>query len=522
MSIKNKTLTQFSNIFLSYGDNVVMNKISGSVTSQDRIGLVGINGSGKSSLLKIIAGIIKPNSGTVSQDCSVEYVPQLDMDLYKKRTPLYKHIEKIYPDWWQVLLKYEHLFGDKLQENRKISTLSGGELVKLNLVIALNKNPDLLLLDEPTNHLDLSSLKKLEKALIDSGKAFIIVSHNVDFLNKVVSTIWELDKGSLYVYGGNYDFYKEEKERKLAAEEQKYFDTVKQYKKEQRSLQTEQKRAAVSNKVSEKKNLPPIVAGNWKRWAEMTASQNRKKIEERIQKKRDELEKKKPVHRKNVYLDLQSQLRKGLIVTIEKGTLSISKEIILIQNIDLEIHHGDRIAILGDNGTGKTTLVKQLEFQKTTDTCTVELTGDIKYGSEYKTLYVDQKYDLVDPNLSIVQNIKKNNPKLPMENTRRVLGNLGFPTDYDINKSASFLSGGEIARLAFAIATNSEIDLLVLDEPTNNLDIETVEVIAEALSRFIGTIVAISHDMHFLEKIGIENYYVIEGKRLVKKAEDEI
>lgn len=228
-----------------------------------------------------------------------------------------------------------------------------------------------------------------------------------------------------------------------------------------------------------------------------------------IEKLSIDLQKLKIKKRKNIYLELPCKERSGLVVSINSGLLILPSGIELLSEIDLKVHHDDRIAILGNNGSGKTTLVKQLIY------CTHPLLqGEIKYGAKYNTLFVDQKYDLIKPEMSIYQNLHENNQVLSNENVHRVLSNLGFSKDHDIEERAKTLSGGETARLAFAIATSSNIDMLILDEPTNNLDTETVQVISDALQGFRGTLIVISHDMHFLRSIGIQRYYTIEEKKL--------
>ncbi len=518
MNIQNKTLLQFSDLSLSYGDKTLFNSISGSIVATDRIGLIGINGSGKSSLLKILAGLIKPDFGQVNKVGLIEYVPQIDLDLYKKDEPLYKHIENLYEEWWLVLSKYEELFESTLEENRIIKTLSGGELVKLNISIALVRNPDVLLLDEPTNHLDLNSLKKLVKLLKNIDIPFVIVSHNISFLNQIVNIIWEIDKEELLVYGGNYDFYKVEKDKMIKAQIDQYEVEKKKLKKEKLALQKAniqyaKKQAKLTRMArTNDRSLPKIVRNAIKLKVQTNYGVNKIKKEKNIEEVNQKVKELEIRKRKNLYLDLISEPKSGLIISISNGKLKLPNSTILVDEINLSLYHKDRLAILGNNGSGKTTFVKQLVYNHHP-----MLSGNIKYGSEYKVLYVDQKYDLVKVEQTITENIQSANPSINYENIRRVLGNMNFSSDFDINKTAKDLSGGETARLAFAIATNSSIDMLVLDEPTNNLDIETVEVISQALRYFKGTLIVISHDIHFIKSIRIEKVLEIKNRRIISK-----
>lgn len=523
MNIQNKAFLQFNNLSLTFGDKNLFNSISGSIVKKDRIGLVGINGSGKSSLLKILAGLVEPSSGFINKAGTIEYVAQIDLDLYRKEIPIYKYIETSFDEWWQVLSEYERLFGKALEENRIINTLSGGELVKLNISIALVKEPDILLLDEPTNHLDIKSLIELENLLKNINIPFVVVSHNVNFLNKVVKTIWEMDSQKIFVYGGNYDFYAEQKELSKEAKLRQYEEKRKELKKLERIKTQEQKRAQRSKKVgtdiSKKhdRSTDRFATGFFKDAAENRGAQKKVMLESKEKEITDSMNQLKVDKRKNIYLDLKSEQKNGLIISISKGELLLPNKSLLLINLNFNIYHQDRIAILGENGTGKTTFVKQLSFNNHT-----LLSGVIKYGAGYKTLYVDQKYDLVTPELTIRENIQSANPSINYENIRRVLGNMTFSSDFDINKTAKDLSGGETARLAFAIATNSNADVLVLDEPTNNLDIETVEVISEALKNFKGTLIVISHDIHFLNNIDIKKFFEIKNKSLILKTIDNL
>ncbi|MDD3647718.1 MAG: ABC-F family ATP-binding cassette domain-containing protein [Candidatus Dojkabacteria bacterium] len=516
MSIKNKTLLQFHNLILGYDGQQILSQVSGSIMHDDRIGLIGINGCGKSSLLKILAGILKPDDGQLTTACKIEYVPQLDFDLFRRHSHLYEFIGGKLEEWWLVLAEYEKLFKTSLDENRLLDTLSGGEAVKLNIATALSKDPDILLLDEPTNHLDLSSLAELEKVLQNLDIPFVIVSHNIEFLNAVVNTIWEIEKGKLTVYGGDYDFYKTEKDKLIEAQREQHEVTRKKLAKEKRALHRTtvryQKKEAKLRRMGKEddRSLPKIVRNSVKRKIQTNFGGTKVQKEKSIEELADKLISLKADRRKLVHLELNSQEKQGLLFSCSNSELTLPNGKTLLRDFDIDVHHSDRIAILGDNGSGKTTLVKQLSFKKKNS-----LLSNINYGNEYKTLFVDQKYDLVDLRISIFENIIRNNPNIGYEDTRKVLGNLNFPSDLDVTKKAKILSGGETARLAFAMATSSDIDLLVLDEPTNNLDIETVEVIADAIKEFTGTLVVISHDLNYLKQISITKFLDINRNRIV-------
>lgn len=504
MNSKNTTLLQFNNLSLTFADKLILENISASIVASEKIGLIGRNGSGKTSLLKCLSGFINSYSGNIHKNCKIEYVPQLDLELYRKKIPLYNYLEDMHENWWEVLHIYERIFGTVIAEDIILSKLSGGELSRLNISISIAKSPDLILLDEPTNHLDLRSLKQLELFLKESNLTFVLVSHNINFLNNVINEIWQIENGKLNMYGGNYNFYKEQKLIQAKNINKDIKAIEKQITRIQdTSLKKYSQARSTDKKFTSRDPYIKKLAGKKARTAKVLKNRSDKKI--------DELEKQKAqLLKKHIILDLNSIDRSGLIVSISNGSLKLPNKTELIRNISLNINHGDRIAIMGNNGVGKTSFVKELEYNNRH-----VLEGDIRYGSQYKTLFVDQKYDLVNPKLTIIDNILVNNKGISYENVRKVLGNLGFSDNYNIAQLAETLSGGEMARLAFAIATTTPIEMLILDEPTNNLDTDTIEVISNSLNKYNGTLIIISHDMGFLESIGIERYFVIKDKNLI-------
>lgn len=515
MNLQKQTLIQFNNLFVKYSDIPILDNISGSVCVGSKIGLIGINGTGKSTLLKCIGNISKPNSGDVFTNSTIEYIPQLDLDLYRSDMRLFEYLEDQHDDWWLVFEQYENLFGSQLSESRIVSTLSGGEIVKLNIATALSKSPHLLLLDEPTNHLDLMSLQQLENVLINTSTAFVVVSHNIDFLNSVVNTIWELDKGKLNVFGGNYDFYHSEKKRILQSQFDQFVVVRKKIRGKKEALLNAnvrfQKKLGKLKRMAKTndRSIPKIARNGIKMKVEKGFGINKVKKKSAIEDLTNDLNKLKMINRKNVYLELCNEKKSGLMVSFEKCTLILPNQVHLIDDINFTIHHGDKIAILGNNGSGKTTFVNQLVYEEHD-----LLMGTVKYGLPYITLFVDQKYKVVNPEKTILENMQSSNKNINYENIRRILSNLGFSFKYNIKVKASTLSGGETVRLAFAMATSSNIDLLILDEPTNNLDIETVRVISESLCKFRGTLIVISHDIPFLKNINTGRVYVITDKRI--------
>lgn len=515
MNLQNQSLLKFNNLTLSYGDKTLFDDISGIISKKDRIGLIGVNGSGKTSLIEVLRGNLKADHGEISFVGKIGYVAQLDFDSYRDKVPLYVYLQKQVDDWWNILIEYTKLFDRDLDENQTLDALSGGELVKVHIILALQQKPDILFLDEPTNHLDLSSLKILENILHQLNIPLLVVSHNISFLNSVVNTIWEIDNHSLAIYGGNYDFYKSEKDRLLQKQVDLYEVKKKDLAKDKTvmlrtNVQYQRKQAKLNRMAKENdRSIPKIMRNNIRLKVQQNYGSKKIKTEQKISESLQQIKELKPKQRKNIHLAINSNLKKGLIINIANGSLVLPNSEPLLNEINFNLYHQDRIAILGDNGSGKTTFVKQLEY-KAEDL----LKGELKYGAKYDVLYVDQKYDLIKPDKTIFENIQALNPDITYENARKVLGNMGFTSYFDINKLAFELSGGETSRLAFAIATNSNVEVLVLDEPTNNLDIDTINVITKALCNYKGTLIVISHDMNFLNGIGIQKIYTISNKKL--------
>lgn len=518
MKMSEKTIIQFENITKQFIGKEILTDISGSILQGELIGLVGKNGSGKTTLLKIITGELQPDSGRVIVNGAVSYVPQLDLDLLRSDLKVFEFIKDKYLDWWDVLLTYENTFGNELVEDQVLHSLSGGEIEKLNISIALTEKSDLIIFDEPTNHLDLSSLQELTNVLKNTNKAIIIVSHNRNFLNEVTSKTWEIASGKLEVYGGNFDYYLEEKKNAEANQKAKLEDAKKRLKKAEKARQKEivksqRSQAKVTRMIkSNDKSIPKIVLKGMKTKGEAKHGQNKRASEASIDGIRHEISELRQDFNRDLYLPVKASQKSGLILDIRDARLVTEGGKELIKSLDLIIYHGDRIAIKGNNGSGKTTLTKSLEFE---DKKYIE--GEIKYGANYTTLFIDQKYDLVDQDLNLIENIQKFNPTLTYEQVRKVLGNMGFYTNDQILNKASTLSGGETARLTFAMVTANPVDLLILDEPTNNLDFDTVQVISKAIKAFTGSQIVISHDESFLEEANIDASYLISDKTFRKK-----
>ena len=433
----NKILLNASKIrYLLPLEIVLLDEVSLSIGERDRIGLIGKNGSGKSTLLKILAGKIEPSEGNVNLNSPIYYLPQLSQDLNKDESVLYEYIGKSVENWWDVLLILEKEFGTKLSESQKISKLSGGELMKVNLAIGLVRKPKILLLDEPTNHLDVKSQDQLIKFVKEFNGAVVVVSHNTHFLDHTINQIWALENGKVSEYGGTYTDYRDQRDTKLTSDQRKY----EQEKRKIKQLESVARQKRSQARESDKKVLrdPGIkgFAGKKARTAKIMGD----KIQKRIEKVEETLG---HAAAKTSYLDLSATQAKGgkALFRIENGELKLPNGQTLIQDVNIQVRYGDRIALCGANGTGKTFFVKNV-----VETESVNITG-IKYKAEsLSAKTIDQKYDLVNPEKTMIENVQHANDKLEPETVRRLLGNFQFKMDTEVNKKAKYLSGGEIAK----------------------------------------------------------------------------
>ncbi|QLE55904.1 ribosomal protection-like ABC-F family protein [Nostoc sp. TCL26-01] len=487
-----------------------------SIAQSDRIALIGSNGVGKSTLLKILAGQIYPSAGSVSQNSSVYYLPQISTVRQESNTDtVLDFLSLIADEWWQVTEILKTQFHTDIDLSLSIGNLSGGELTKLLLAIGFMLEPDLLLLDEPTNHLDLQTLEFLRQFLTNFSGAFVIVSHKPFFLDQVASVTWELTPMGLKVYGGNFSHYRQQKEIELDVAWRSHEVARKELKRVQTAAMQEQQRTAQTQRGGRAKFLDGSIdrasAGLIKTKAEASAGTAKKKhdlaVAKAIQKVADT--KIKTTKVTSIQLEEKSYKHRNLI-HIEGANLWVSERL-LIHDINLHILSGDRISIIGANGSGKSSLVKAILGQ---DRQTAVLQpGEIFVTPGIKAVYLDQTYQLIHRQQTILENMQAPNPHLSYQMLRQQLGHFLFKYD-DVHKPASLLSGGELARLAIAMISISEIDLLILDEPTNNLDIVTVEQMVSAINDYQGALWVISHDIDFLSQIKITQSFQLRNQAL--------
>ena len=504
-------ILQANKIERSFAGEVLFEYINLQVDERDRIALVGKNGAGKSTLLKILVGEEEPTSGEINKkkDISLSYLAQdsrfeSENTIYDEMLHVFDDLRRTEKQLRQMELEMGEKSGedldklmsdyDRLSENfrqaggftyeadirailngfkfdesmwqMKIAELSGGQNTRLALAKMLLEKPNLLVLDEPTNHLDIETIAWLENYLVNYSGALIIVSHDRYFLDKVATITLDLTKHSLDRYVGNYSRFVELKEQKLATE-------AKNYEKQQKEI------AALEDFVN--RNL--VRASTTKR-----AQSRRKQLE-----KMERLDKPE-VGKKSANMTFQSEKTSGnVVLTVENAAIGYDGEI-LSEPINLDLRKMNAVAIVGPNGIGKSTFIKsivdQIPFIK----------GEKRFGANVEVGYYDQTQSKLTPSNSVLDELW-NDFKLTSEvEIRNRLGAFLFSGD-DVKKSVGMLSGGERARLLLAKLSMENNNFLILDEPTNHLDIDSKEVLENALIDFDGTLLFVSHDRYFINRV---------------------
>ena len=504
-------ILQANKIERSFAGEVLFDNINLQVDERDRIALVGKNGAGKSTLLKILVGEEEPTSGEINKkkDISLSYLAQdsrfeSENTIYDVMLHVFDDLRRTEKQLRQMELEMGEKSGedldklmsdyDRLSENfrqaggftyeadirailngfkfdesmwqMKIADLSGGQNTRLALAKMLLEKPNLLVLDEPTNHLDIETIAWLENYLVNYSGALIIVSHDRYFLDKVATITLDLTKHSLDRYVGNYSRFVELKEQKLATE-------AKNYEKQQKEI------AALEDFVN--RNL--VRASTTKR-----AQSRRKQLE-----KMERLDKPE-AGKKSANMTFQSEKTSGnVVLTVENAAIGYDGEI-LSEPINLDLRKMNAVAIVGPNGIGKSTFIKsivdQIPFIK----------GEKRFGANVEVGYYDQTQSKLTPSNTVLDELWNDFKLTPEVEIRNRLGAFLFSGD-DVKKSVGMLSGGEKARLLLAKLSMENNNFLILDEPTNHLDIDSKEVLENALIDFDGTLLFVSHDRYFINRV---------------------
>ena len=504
-------ILQANKIERSFAGEVLFDNINLQVDERDRIALVGRNGAGKSTLLKILVGEEEPTSGEINKkkDISLSYLAQdsrfeSENTIYDEMLHVFDDLRRTEKQLRQMELEMGEKSGedldklmadyDRLSENfrqaggftyeadirailngfkfdetmwqMKIAELSGGQNTRLALAKMLLEKPNLLVLDEPTNHLDIETIAWLENYLVNYSGALIIVSHDRYFLDKVATITLDLTKHSLDRYVGNYSRFVEQKEQKLATE-------AKNYEKQQKEI------AALEDFVN--RNL--VRASTTKR-----AQSRRKQLE-----KMERLDKPES-GKKSANMTFQSEKTSGnIVLTVENAAIGYDGEI-LSEPINLDLRKMNAVAIVGPNGIGKSTFIKSIVDQ------VPFIKGEKHFGANVEVGYYDQTQSKLTPSNTVLDELWNDFKLTPEVEIRNRLGAFLFSGD-DVKKSVGMLSGGEKARLLLAKLSMENNNFLILDEPTNHLDIDSKEVLENALIDFDGTLLFVSHDRYFINRV---------------------
>ena len=502
------------NVAKAFGINVVLKDVSFTLQQGDRIGLVGVNGCGKSTLMRIIAGLDSPDSGEISivRGTRIGYLAQQDMvtsgasvwaELEKVYEPVFEmekrlraleaemehaHTDaalfaRLSSDYDKLMHRFEEADGyawksmvsgvlnglgfTPAQYEQNVDSLSGGEKTRLCLARLLLQKPDLLLLDEPTNHLDMETLSWLENYLAAYRGSVLVISHDRYFLDHVCTGMVEILMGHAEQYSGNYTRY-------ISQRQERFETRIRAYELQQKEIERQQAIIARYRMFNREKSI--------------RAAESREKALDRMEK----LE--KPVDERAIHFNFEARRRTGEDVLKISDVSKSFGDKHLFSGFSLHVRAGDRIALIGPNGVGKSTLIKLITGDVPSDT------GDIRFGSNVDVGYYDQHQSALSPEKTVLDEVWDRFPRMEQSDVRGALGMFLFTGD-DVFQPIKTLSGGEKGRVALTALMLRKDNLLLLDEPTNHLDMDSREVLEDALSGFGGTIITVSHDSYFINRV---------------------
>ncbi|WP_428845902.1 ribosomal protection-like ABC-F family protein [Guptibacillus hwajinpoensis] len=503
------------------GGTLIFEHISFEINAKERVGIVGRNGCGKTTLFQLLAGVEQVDDGMIyyKKGTEIGYLAQIPnypgvlvedvlrkafsdlgemqerMNVLESQMANGQETERELKEYGQLLESFTRMGGYEIDSsiqsvanglgiqhllNASFDRLSGGEKTKISLGLLLLKEPDLLLLDEPTNHLDVEAVEWLESFLKQYSGTVLMISHDRYFLDEVVTKIMDLEDGELTVYHGSYSEFVKKKEELLLTEFAAYQEQQKKIKKMREAIKRLREWANQAN--------PPNAALHKR-------ARNMERALERMDKLR------RPVlDRKKIGLDFEVKERSGEDVLTFENVTAGYKQNVLFTEVDLHVRYGERVAIVGRNGSGKTTLLNVLLGNVDPSI------GQVKVGGSVKIGYLSQ-HVLEDRGEERVIDVYRESAKVSEGDARHELARFLF-YGYDVFAKISSLSGGEKMRLRLAELMSKDLNLLVLDEPTNHLDIDSREVLEDAIERFPGTIVCVSHDRYFLNKCFPVTYWI--------------
>src|SRR5215471_1575917 len=518
-------LAGFNNVTFEFGSRIIVEDATWHIQPGERIGLIGYNGTGKSTLLKLLVGEYLPSEGTVerSRSTSIGYLHQdllsfdtndsilnVALGAFEKIQQLEKEIEALGKELERTSdEKTLIVYSDKLHElevlggynihhrteevlqglgfgnedlNRPYKEFSGGWRMRVLLAKMILQQPDLLLLDEPTNHLDLPSIEWLEKYLQHYKGSVVIVSHDKYFLNRMVTKIVELYQQQLHIYTGNYDFYETEKEQRIELQQRAY------------------------------ENQQDYIRQNERLIERFRAKASKASMAQSLIKKLDKLDRIESVEleRPNLKINFRVDKQPGKILASLKHATKKFGDNTIIENTNAEIDRGDKIALIGANGKGKSTVLRMLAG-------TEPFSGERNWGHNVEeSFYAQHQLEALNLNNTVLDEMKEAGSQKTELELRSLLGCFLFSGD-DAEKKIKVLSGGEKARVALAKVIISKANFLMLDEPTNHLDIHSVDLLAESLNKYEGTIILVSHDRYFISKTATVIWEIVDHKIKVFK-----
>lgn len=510
-------MISINNLRFEIGARALYDDANCHIKPGDKIGLIGANGTGKTTLLKLIVGELNPTGGTISmpKDLKIGYLNQdllsyqsnksilhIAMEAFERQNHLHDEIEdllkKLESDHSEDLLnklsdrqsEFEALDGYNIEyrsheilaglgfsedeRQRPLSEFSGGWRMRVMLARILLQAPDILLLDEPTNHLDLPSIKWLETYLQTFEGAIIIVSHDRYFLDKVIEKTIESRKGKLITYAGNYSFYLEEKALREEIQEGQFKNQQAKIKQEEKLIERFRAKASKAKMV-----------------------QSRIKALEKMELVED-VESADP----EVNFSFKFSKPSGRHVVTMKGINKSYPNIPIVSDAEALIEKGDKIALIGANGRGKSTLLRIIADADK------EFTGQLDYGHNVsKTFFAQHQLEALHLDNQILQELQSFAPQHTETELRSILGSFLFTGD-DVFKPIRVLSGGEKSRVALAKALTADANFLLLDEPTNHLDIQSINILIQALKQYEGTFIVVSHDRYLLDNVANKIWYL--------------
>lgn len=505
-----------NNISYFIGGRALYRNVTLQIKPKDKIGLIGANGTGKSTLLKVITGEYSVDEGNIqkSKDCSIGFLNQdllsfqseesilaVAMEAFEEATKIQIQmdhiIHKMETDYTEDLIdklsnlqeRFQALEGYTIQSkaekileglgfstndlHKPLKNFSGGWRMRVMLAKMLLAKPALLMLDEPTNHLDLPSIQWLENYLRDYEGAVIVVSHDREFIDNCVKTIVEVSQQTLNIYAGNYSFYLEEKE-----------------------LRSEIQKASFENQQAKIKQTERFIERFKAKASKSTQVQSRVKALDRMDMIEDVVEDNQAVNFRFTF-----KTQPGRVINELKNISKSYGDLHILKNTDAKIERGDKIALIGANGKGKSTILRILTGGESSE-------GEVTLGHNViSSFYAQHQLESLNINNEILEELKQHGSNKTETELRNVLGCFLFTND-DAFKKIKVLSGGEKSRVALAKTLISDANYLLLDEPTNHLDMVSVNILIQALQQYEGTLIAISHDRHFVSKVANKIWYI--------------